>query len=153
MAEKNNNLRGGAGKSASLLRTNAQTKAVDGKTSTAPVISNASPGRKGNGIRFLHCRLPIEQQKLFLNLPVIRRELAFRERLVAIRIALNLISAGQTQSKTAPLVGMSQANLCAWLVKYNEHGIWGLRERREEYARHSREADGVTVKLILMRRK
>ena len=153
MADIKNNLRGGAGKSASLLRTNAQTKAVDGKTSTAPVISNASPGRKGNGIRFLHCRLPLEQQKLFLNLPVIRRELAFRERLVAVQIALNLIAAGYSQNKAAPLVGMSQVGLCNWLAKYKEHGIWGLRERREEYARHSREADGVLCKIMLIRKK
>lgn len=153
MADKKTNLRGGAGKSAYLLRTNARTKAVDGKTSTAPVIHNASPGRKGNGIRFLHVRLPIEQQKLFLNLPIARRELAFRERLVAVQIAQNLIAAGFSQNRTAPLVGMSPVGLSNWLAKYKEHGIWGLRERHEEYERHNREADGVTCKLMFMRRK
>jgi len=93
-------------------------------------------------------RLPVAEQLLFLNLPAIRRHIAWRERVATINAARVLIDSGLSHNRAAPLVGMSQSGLSRWLSLFDAFGEDGLRENRAgTLAAGQRGADGVLVKM------
>ncbi|MGA2871240.1 MAG: hypothetical protein ABSF34_19020, partial [Verrucomicrobiota bacterium] len=78
-------------------------------------------------------RLPVAEQLLFLNLPAIRRHIAWRERVCVVRAAQTLIASGlYSQNTAAPAVGMTQGVLSKWLRRLKEFGEEGLLENRAQ---------------------
>jgi hypothetical protein len=106
---------------------------------------------RGQKIRSFRVRLPVAEQLLFLNLPVVRRELAWRERVGIVKAALVLIGAGYSLNAAGPLVGMSPSSLSAWLRKYNEFGEDGLRENCAATLAARGGADGIKLKLTFIK--
>ena len=131
--------------------TQADTRAAEVKPLAAPFF----PVRRAYGarVKFFKVRLPVAEQLLFLNLPAIRRHIAWRERVCVVRAAQTLIASGlYSQNTAAPAVGMTQAVLSKWIRRLEEFGEEGLLENRAQMRIARRQiADGIICKLSFKR--
>jgi len=130
------------------------SKPARGCPRAGSLISNSFPLRPlGSGIRKFHIRLPLSQQLLFLNLPGVRRHIAWRERVAVIRAAERVINGcNLSLNVAARVLDMCPSTLSTWLGRYREHGEVGLLECQRATARAQKQkADGVLCRLQLLR--
>jgi predicted XRE-type DNA-binding protein len=145
---------GGEIASGSAIRQLSTVTRQGQECSLPGLISTSAPPRgRGAGLRHFRVRLPVAQQLLFLALPAVRRHVSSRERIIAIRVALQLIRCGKfSQNSAAALLGISQSALSKWLRRYDALGEAGLQEQRlTTQAAARQKTEGVICRLSFLK--
>jgi hypothetical protein len=122
-------------------------------TAAGGLSSSAALFFSGPRIRHFGVRLTVAEQRLFLNLPEVRRAIAHRDRCVRVELADMLISTGIfSLNQAAPRVGMSQSALSKWLIRFRADGPAGLLENRAASEKAAREkTPGVLCRLTFIK--